>query len=147
MDLSKVEALKAAAVPKNASELKSFLGLATFCSRFVLDFSTKTHALRDLLKKNVPFNWNKKHDKAFSELKDAIIQNIKLSSFDLRKPCTMVSDASDHGLGAVLLHEQHNILKPIAFASRSLSLHLCKHGERMLRGSVRSNKIPQIPFW
>ena len=50
-DPSKVEALKNAPSPKNTTELKSFLGLATFCSRFVPDFSTATAPLRDLLKK------------------------------------------------------------------------------------------------
>ena len=50
-DPSKVEALKNAPSPKNTTELKSFLGLATFCSRFVPDFSTAIAPLRDLLKK------------------------------------------------------------------------------------------------
>ena len=50
-DPSKVEALKNVPSPKNTTELKSFLGLATFCSRFVPDFSTATAPLRDLLKK------------------------------------------------------------------------------------------------
>ena len=127
MDPSKVDAIKTAPPPKHASELKSFLGLATFCSRFVPDFSTKTSVLRDLLKKNTPFIWQDKHDKAFSELKEAISQNVLLSYFDLTKPCTIVSDASDHGLGAVLLQEQQGILKPIAFASRSLSIQERKY--------------------
>ena len=61
-----------------------------------------------------------------SELKDAISQNIKLSYFDLSKPCTVVSDAFDK-LGTVLLQEEHGILKPIALASRSFSIQEQKY--------------------
>ena len=120
-DPSKVEALKNAPFPKNTTELKSFLGLATFCSRFVPDFSTATAPLRDLLKKNAVFKWSSVHEKAFAELKHTISDNTTLSFFDLNKHCTLVSDASDHGLGAVLLQENDGIQRAVAFASRSLT--------------------------
>ena len=38
MDPAKVESVKTARAPENANKLKSFLGLATFCSRFIRNF-------------------------------------------------------------------------------------------------------------
>ena len=120
-DPSKIAALYNARSPRNVNELKSFLGLATFCSRFVPDFSTMTGPLRELLKKNAHFKWSKPQEKAFNDLKNTLTENLSLIFFDLKKSCTVISDASDHGLGAVLLQEENSILKPIAFASRSLT--------------------------
>ena len=120
-DQLKVEALRTAPSPRNSTELKSFLGLASFCSRFVPDFSTATGPLRDLLKKNTPFKWTRIHEKSFIYLKEKLCDTTSLSFFNLNKPCSIISDASDHGLGAVLLQEENGVQRPIAFASRSLS--------------------------
>lgn len=121
MDESKVSTLNSFRSPTNASELKSFLGFATFCSRFVPNFSTLTGPLRELLKDNNPFKWTLKHQHAFDNIKDIITKNICLSFYDPAAKCKLVTDASDHGLGAVLLQTVNNVDKPIAFASRSLT--------------------------
>ena len=121
MDETKVHALKSARSPKNASELKSFLGLATFCSRFIPNFSTLTGPLRQLLKNNVSFNWQTTHEKAFIEMKSALSADTYLSYFDPRATCKLVTDASDYGLGAVLLQTKGAVNRPIAFASKSLT--------------------------
>ena len=47
----KVEAIRDAPVPRNAAEARSFLGLATYCSRFIPDFSPVTEPLRLLTRK------------------------------------------------------------------------------------------------
>ncbi|KAG8483261.1 hypothetical protein CXB51_022258 [Gossypium anomalum] len=43
---------------KNVSELRSFLGLASYCRRFVAWFSLITSPLMKLLRKNAPFVWS-----------------------------------------------------------------------------------------
>ena len=121
MDPSKVEALKGARSPTNASELKSFLGLATFCSRFIPNFSTLTGPLRKLLQQNTVFSWEDCHEKAFIDLKDKLSSETCLNYFDPSKTCKLITDASDYGVGAVLLQTDNGVDKPIAFGSKSLS--------------------------
>ena len=69
---TKVDASELAQSPNNASELKSFLGLATLCSRFIPNYSTLTGPLRQLLKHNASFHWKPVHENAFMELKNTL---------------------------------------------------------------------------
>ena len=66
---SKVSALLNAKAPKNPSELRSLLGLANYCNRFIEDLATIVQPLRQLTKSSVKWEWNKDHDKAMSKLK------------------------------------------------------------------------------
>ena len=121
MDPSKVDALKSSRSPTSPSELKSFLGLATFCSRFIPNFSTLTGPLRNLLQNNAVFDWTNIHQEAFDTLKEKLSSETCLAYFDPQKQCKLITDASDYGVGAVLTQEHNGIDKPVAFASRSLT--------------------------
>lgn len=44
----KVEAVADARKPRTVAEVKSFLGLVGYCSKFIPDFSTKTDPMRQL---------------------------------------------------------------------------------------------------
>ena len=59
-------------------------------------------------------------EKSFNEVKKASVNATKLTFYDPRKPITVSADASSFGIGAVILHEENNRLKQIAFASRTL---------------------------
>ena len=52
-DPEKVEAIKFAKPPESVKELRSFLGLANYCARFLPNFSTIAAPLRALTVKNV----------------------------------------------------------------------------------------------
>lgn len=49
-DPRKVDAIKTAEIPKNVSEVRSFLGMTNYVERFILNYSTITAPLRDLTK-------------------------------------------------------------------------------------------------
>jgi hypothetical protein len=70
-DGKRVEAVKNYPVPKTTRELKGFLGLAGYYTRFIPNFSRTAKPLTELLKKNTPYVWDDKTDKAFNILREA----------------------------------------------------------------------------
>jgi hypothetical protein len=69
-----------------------------------------------LLKKGVLFVWTSTHSVAFNTLKQALIFAPVLALPDFTKTFQLQTDASDHGVGAMLLQEGH----PLAFISKAL---------------------------
>ena len=69
MTQSKIDAMQNAPVPKNLTELRSFLGLINYYCNFISDLSTHLKPLYDLLKKNVKFVWSEKCQNVFEYVK------------------------------------------------------------------------------
>ena len=68
-DPHKVKAIQEAPPPTSAKAVRSFLGMASYCSKFIHNFSHLADPLRELTKKDVTFKWTGKHDNAFKQLK------------------------------------------------------------------------------
>ena len=117
IDDEKVKAIREYPEPQNISELRSFLGLINFVSKFVPNCVEILHPLNNLLKKNVPFIWSEAQIKAFNEIKRKISEAVLLNFYDPNKKLFMENDASEYGVGSAIF--QNGV--PIAFASRSLS--------------------------
>ncbi|KAL0329300.1 UNVERIFIED_CONTAM: Transposon Tf2-12 polyprotein [Sesamum radiatum] len=66
-DLSQVRAIMGWRVPKNATEVRSFLGLAGYYRRFVEGFSIIADPLTKLLRKGVTFQWTEQCQQSFDE--------------------------------------------------------------------------------
>lgn len=119
----KVQAVNDFRRPKSASELRSFLGLVTYISQFIKDFSTKTEPLRQLMKKASKWEWGQHQEAAFELLKHEVKENIEAQGFfKSGAPTKLFTDASKVGLGAVLVQEQedgHD--QVVAYASKSLT--------------------------
>lgn len=93
--------------PQNKAELRSFLGLVNFSARFIPNFSTNTEPLRNLIKKEIDFVWNKEQEHAFQELKRLITSAPALGFYDKNPETTLVTDASPVGIAAVLIQHQN----------------------------------------
>lgn len=117
-DPSKIDSIKQWPQPQNIKELRSFLGLAGYYRKFVQGFAVIARPLSDLLKKGMPFVWTPVHQLAFEALKNALMEAPVLALPDFGKPFQLQTDASDSGVGAVLLQDGH----PLAFVSKSLGL-------------------------
>ena len=63
---SKVKAIKEAPVPSNVTELKAYLGLLTYYSKFLPNLSTTFAPLYSLLRKHSPWERSADQMKAFS---------------------------------------------------------------------------------
>ncbi|KFM57554.1 Transposon Ty3-I Gag-Pol polyprotein, partial [Stegodyphus mimosarum] len=116
-DEDKIKAIININTPKNVKELETFLGMITYVSRFIPNVSELTSCLRDLLKKHVVWNWNAVHEKTFRKLKNILVNKPVLQYYDINMPVVLSVDASQEGLGAVLL--QNNL--PVAYASKALT--------------------------
>ncbi|KAK7087115.1 hypothetical protein V1264_021205 [Littorina saxatilis] len=117
-DPEKTTEIKNLRSPKNLTELQQFLGMVQYMSSFIPRLAHHTAALRALTKKDVQWEWNSSHQKAFQKVKDMICEDTALTYFDITKPAVVQVDASQQGLGATLIQDD----KPIAFASKAQRL-------------------------
>ncbi|XP_076300570.1 uncharacterized protein LOC143218888 [Lasioglossum baleicum] len=80
--------------PRNKSEMKSFLGLCTYFSRFVKNYATVARPLFDLTE-NKSFVWSEKAEKAFEELKICLTSTPILAYPSHSDPFLLDTDASN----------------------------------------------------
>ncbi|XP_061196525.1 uncharacterized protein K02A2.6-like [Saccostrea echinata] len=113
----KVKATVEARPPTNASEVRSFLGLVTYCGKFIPNLATLSEPLRILTRKNQPFTWGPEQDQAFRKLKTSLSKAETLGYFDPKVRTQVIADASPVGLGAVLVQIQQGerYHKPLQF--------------------------------
>lgn len=121
-DPKKVSAIHDASDPKDPGEIRSLLGMANYCARFIKDYSTITAPLRELTKKDAPWQWGSEQATALQTLKDSLTSDTTMSYFDPRKETELIVDGSPVGLGAILCQKGGGGEKRIiAYASRALS--------------------------
>ncbi|XP_069055957.1 arylsulfatase G isoform X1 [Pleurodeles waltl] len=117
-----VEAIKEAPCPAGKEDVRAFLGLIEFYSKFIRNFSEKTYHIRQLLKNKSKFIWSDECQRAFQDLKIEICKAPFLKGFDPKCKSIVTTDASNKGLGAVLTQcDDENNEWVVAFASRSLT--------------------------
>ncbi|UYV71117.1 K02A2.6-like, partial [Cordylochernes scorpioides] len=120
-DQEKIRAVRDFATPRSLKEVRSFLGLSSYYRRFIPNYAHLAQPLNDLLKKDSAFNWNQEEQNAFEALKSALISEPALGHFDYSSPTEIHTDASNYGIGAVLVQIQKGKERAIAYASRTLN--------------------------
>ena len=78
----KVAAVENAIAPTTVTEVRSFLGLVQYCSRFISDLATIAEPIQSLTRKNTQFVWGKAQQDAFRKLKERITTAETLAYFD-----------------------------------------------------------------
>lgn len=120
IDPAKAKFIRAFPVPKNVTELRSFIGIINYCRDFLPKLSEVLAPLTELTKKAVSFNWREEHQVAFENAKDLVGESIELTVYEEGRPTKLQTDASLIGLGAVLLQKIEEKWMPVAVASRKL---------------------------
>jgi hypothetical protein len=100
-------------------EVRSFLGLAGYYRRFILDFSKIAKPMTSLLQKDYKFVSTEECETAFHILRKLLTTAPVLALPDIEKPFNVFCDASKIGLGCVLMQEG----RVIAYASRQWRKH------------------------
>ena len=120
---SLVTAVVDAPAPQNKEQLRSFLGLCEYMSKFMKNFAGKAAPLCAMMKDKVNFVWDETHQKVFDGIKSEIAKRPTFSAFDssLNVETILTTDASQYGLGAVLSQVSNGIEQPIIFVSCTLS--------------------------
>jgi hypothetical protein len=91
--------------PTTVHQVRSFLGLAGYYHRFILDFSKIVKPITSVLKNDTKFNWSSRCNKAFEQLRVLLTTAPVLAQPDIEKPFDVYYDASGSGLGCVLMQE------------------------------------------
>ena len=119
---AKVRAIKEAPEPQNLTQLRSFLGIVNYYSKFMPNLSTKLAPLYSLLNKQQKWHWDAEQVQAFQAAKDALQADSLIVHYDTTKPLLLACDASEYGIGAVLSHIVNGSEeRPVAYISRTLS--------------------------
>ena len=109
--------------PTTKKQVRSFLGLVGFYRQFIKNFSELAAPLTELTKKgqrNQDIKWGESQEKAFNQLRQALVSKPLLKMVKISKPFTLQVDASDLGIGAIVLQEENGKKVPVAYASRKL---------------------------
>ena len=103
VDPAKINVILPWEQPRNVTELRSFLGLASCYCRFVENFSRIAAPLTKLTRKDVIFEWDDSCKSAFMELKQRLTSAHVLTVSSSHDPYVVYIDASGTDLGYVLM--------------------------------------------
>ena len=102
--------------PQSIQTLQSFNGMVNYF-RFSPVLTELSEPLRRLQKCDTVWTWESEQQTAFKKIKTALTALPVLTYFDKDKDHIIQTDASQTGLGAVLLQEA----QPIVYVSRALT--------------------------
>ncbi len=113
----KVKAILDMPPPVSTDQVHRFLALLTYLHKFIPNMSQLTAPLRELLKKDVDFYWDKPQQDCFIACKRVLTQAPVLRYYSVKEPVLMSCDASSKGLGAVIIQGG----QPVGYASKALT--------------------------
>ena len=107
MDSDKVQEILNWPVPRNAYEVRSFHGLASFYRKFIKNFSHIFSPLIDTFRGSKhPFQWTEAADRNFKLLKEKIIEKPVFSFPSIDKVLQVETNVNGAALRVVLSQEQ-----------------------------------------
>ncbi|XP_047480167.1 uncharacterized protein LOC125032798 [Penaeus chinensis] len=120
--VDRIRAIELMPLPIFKKELRSFIRTISYYRKFIPKFANICAPMNELLKKNSSnkLNWKSEQVSSFLELKSKLSDKPILCLPDYSKTFFLRCDASENGIGAVLLQEQNGTKMPIAYASRKL---------------------------
>ena len=104
--------------PKDIAAVQRLLSFSQYLSKFLPNLSDITKPLRECTQKDSEWIWDHAQQDALDTLKKAVSNTPILHYYNLLEEVTLQCDASQFGMGAVLMQNG----QPVAYTSRALRL-------------------------
>lgn len=127
---SKMEAITNMPRPRTVEELRTFLGMIGYLRQFVPNYSIVAAPLTDILRtkeyaskraRKLVIAWGVDGERAFQSLRTSLASPTVLDFPDLENTFELHTDASEIGVGAVLMQTIDEVPRVISFASHRFS--------------------------
>mmetsp|Transcript_11530 Transcript_11530/g.30666 ORF Transcript_11530/g.30666 Transcript_11530/m.30666 type:complete len:222 (+) Transcript_11530:332-997(+) len=116
----KIAAITRIPEPTTRRKTQAFLGAANYYRRWIPRFSELTACLYALTEKKAKFEWKNQHSQAFTAIKKLLTQPPLLRIFHPSRETRLYTDASLHGIGAVLTQIIDGVEVVIEYFSKRL---------------------------
>jgi hypothetical protein len=119
---NKIEKILNIKPPTTKKQVQSLLGLMGYYRKFISNFADIIEPLNQLVRKGNldKIKWSEECEQSLSLLKSLFACSPILILPNLNEIFIVRADASDSGIGAMLLQEKDDVLMPCAYASRRL---------------------------
>ena len=119
-------------IPRNKTEMQSFLGFANYYREFIPWHAQKVAPLHAITGLNATFAWGAAQQQAFNEIKQALIDATTLAQPDSEGKFVLDTDASAVAISGILHQWQgppgQRRLRPIVYGSKKLTATQAKYG-------------------
>ena len=119
-------------IPRNKTEMQSFLGFANYYREFIPWHAKLVAPLHAVTGLNATFAWGPEQQKAFNEIKKALIEATALAQPDSEGEFVLDTDASAVAISGILHQWQgspgERRLRPIIYGSKKLTTTQAKYG-------------------
>lgn len=121
-DPEKIAAIQSLPVPKDKHALQSFLGLVNYYNNFVPNMHDLRAPLNKLLQTSSKWVWSNACQSSFERIKKVLLSDLLLTHYNPNLPIVVAADASEYGIGAVILHQfPDGHRKAVSHVSRTLT--------------------------
>ena len=118
----KVYALSSLPAPTTVTQLRQFIGLASYFRKFIPKFSQLLKPLYALTSGSKNITWADRHEKIRQEVISVLTDAPVLMLFDPNYPIELHTDASSEGFGAILMHKVEGKNRVVEYYSKRTSL-------------------------
>ena len=115
-----MEKIQNAPRPSNKTQVRSFISQAGYCRDFIPNFAAISAPLSNITRKGQPNRVDRgdAQEKAYQTLKTLLASEPFLHLPDPKKTYCLTTNASDYGVGAVLMQEHDSKLFPVCYTSK-----------------------------
>lgn len=117
----KTRAITNLPIPTTTKAATSFVKMAEYYRNHIPNFSTIAQPLFDLTRKNAKFQWGRSQQNAFDQIKTFLVNRPLLHFPDSDRTFIIQVDASEVGIGGVLMQNIEQGDQPIAYMSQKLN--------------------------
>ena len=142
-DPEKIETVREWPVPTTQTEVRNFLGTASYYRRFVQNFGTIARPLHRLTEKNRPFLWTTECQIAFETLRKKLVEAPILAYPSSEADFILDTDASVIGIGAGRCGATHSLCKS---GAEQVGAQLQCDQERAVGSGVLLQIFPALPY-